>query len=177
MLRDLFDERDKQFENFTIKILSTMVHVLDGVITFLDLSNEAQNSNLIWEDVILYHDSVIENDFVVLVGSVTYNIGDKLSLPNGEVIEVTEDNVDYFKRTIRVGVPYQLASEGTSDEVVEYLERAEQEAEKKEENLERFLQEHSSALSSSSTEFDLDDLTEKQRHSYQLFLRTKGGKS
>jgi len=120
-LEEKLKHRDLLFQKHTFEILKNIPHVLEAVIQHLDIAQEAESGNLLWEDVGRYGDKNDERGIVVLVGVVTYQPGDTFELTNKEVIDITEDTSDYFKRMIRIGIPFDLADNGSTAEVLEFL--------------------------------------------------------
>lgn len=169
-LKQLIEARDTEFKSKTKLILKEMIHVLRGTIKVLRLETEAANGNLVWEDVSLVHDELEDDDFIMLVGAISYTPGESFTLPNGRDVKVTEDTVEYFRRLIRVGIPLSIAVDGDIDDVVEFLHKSIEEAEEDSGLI-------ISSLDDDSEEFDLDDLSDTQREALLLFSKTAGGRN
>ena len=92
-----------------------MPHVLEGIT--VTLANE-ESSSLEWEDVQFMH----EDGIVVITGNIQLAVGDAFKLDNGKQVTVTEENVDSFRRVIRVGIPLEIAQEGNVDDVIGFLD-------------------------------------------------------
>ncbi len=160
-LKDKFNKRDITFNNATSDILMAIPHVLEGIVQFLELDKEAEEGNLVWEDINRFIESEDDEGFIIVTGIVIYNPGETFELTNGEIVEITEDNADYFRRVVRTGIPFDVADRGTQEDVVAFLEKAEVEIEiESNEGLEQIVDDQ---------DFDLESLTPEQRQAYEMF--------
>lgn len=165
-LKKRFERRSEILKEETQKILDEIPNVIAGAVRFLNLGAKIDESNMSWEEVALLDDQeYFEGGTVLLVGVVSYEPGEKFTLPNGESVDVDEANADYFRRVIRIGVPYALAMNGTVEDVVEFLFHSATELE------EDLSQEQ--PMQPEQTDFDLSELTDEQRHSLEMFLQAQ----
>lgn len=167
-VKQLFKIRDEAFRAGTKSILEHMLPVLEGAIEFLKLQVEAQNGNLSWEDVTLFDET--DGPYVVVVGVVSYEAGDLATMPSGETVTVTDETAEYFHRLFRIGVPLELATSGTTEEVVYYLQSMEDESEAQ-------LLKELEDIVSNEDEFNLDDLSDDQIEKMKMFSGIDGSRS
>lgn len=145
----MFKHRDEMFYQETTKILKQMTPVLSGATDFIDETYGTDvNRKLVWEGI-----NLIEG-IVTLVGVVSYAPGSTLMFED-ELMNVTEDNSEYFQQMIRIGVPIPVAMTESADEIYKYLIS---------------LQENDTSAHlvddvAATDDFDLDLLTEEQKRS------------
>jgi len=173
-LKDLIERRDATVKQLTDAIIKSIPNVATGAEWFIR-HREGRSGQLIWEDITYYEDQ----DFIMLTGVLEYSEGDVIELPNGVEYEVTKDTREQFKRLLRLGIPYDLATLGTEEDVIEFLITSAEEAEdvgepiEASEELERALAHLQAA---ESPDFDVDALSDEQREQLKLFNLTSGGK-
>lgn len=176
---NLFKQREEEYLEKTVQIFESMPNVIEAIIKFLDIEKEHSEGRLVWEEVKLF-DEVGEEGFVIMVGSIKYELGEKYELPTGEVIEVNESNIDYLQRWIRVGIPLNIAVEGSYEDVVEFLEaNSESGGSIDAASLnQQIVSEQQSTLDQyKDEEFDLDDLSDEQRESLRIFSSIDGSEN
>jgi hypothetical protein len=173
-LKELFKNRDDVFQALTSQIMGLLTNVIEGANNFVH-HREESTGDITWEDVSFFEDEKL----VLLVGVLEYKPGDIVYVSEGSQIEVTENTASYFKRLLRLGIPYGLAINGTPQEVFEFLKHSAERVETEElEEQEMFID--MSELPTPPVdvpEFDLDDLTEEQREQLRLFALSYGGKN
>lgn len=129
-LESLFEYRDKVVQDASQEIFHKIKHILSGIGVFLSRTDSAYDSGVMqWEDVQYMED----NDIIVVFGILGFMPGSKIDL-GGKVVDITESNANTFQRMVRIGVPIALASEGTQEEVIEFLGGIEQKHELLDEN-------------------------------------------
>lgn len=125
-LKELFDKRDKEYQDQTQEIFKRITTVTEALSEFLrNTDDDVDKGEISWKDI-----SLINNDFVTMVGLISFQPGQEVSTTEGEKVTVTKDTVDYFKRVIRFGIPYKLAVKGTKEEIFQFIvdrEKAEKE--------------------------------------------------
>lgn len=163
-LKEIFARREQQYNHVSNELFSQIPNVLNGIIHFLNLHNELTNGDLTWEDIQLWSGEQ-DNDegMIVVIGVITYRPGAKFKTAAGKVIQLDKATVELFKRMIKIGVPVDLATYGTFEEVVEFL----QETTDKENYV------PSEPQQESKLNFNLDELTEDQRKSLQMFVESE----
>lgn len=165
-VKDLFEQRAETFNELTQQILESLPNVLEGCRIFVS-KNGANPGLLEWEDVSFYD----EHNIIMLVASLTYSPGDVIKLPEGEVIELTNDNVENFKSTLQLGIPYELAKKGTPDDVFTFLTATiEQEEAEQLGGAERSIT--VSDETPTQAEFDLEELTEEQKEALKMSVQS-----
>lgn len=170
-LKELFTQRDEAFKTSTDEILATLATAIEGITKFLDGRNEVRGGNLSFEDVMLFS-GMEENEegYVMLVGVISYAPGQTFTLPSGEVVAVTDFTADYFRRMLRIGIPYKLAVEGSMEDIVKFMEEtAVQEQE--------MVDAVDASLDEDRSEFDLSELTDEQKEALMLHMRSSGNKN
>ena len=114
-LKKLFDYRLDKYKQTTEKILQTIPNVMEGVLGALA---EDESSTLEWEDIQFEPDE----DLLILIGFIQLKIGERVKLESGREIHVTDENVEKFRRIVRVGIPLDLAENGSVEEVSKFFE-------------------------------------------------------
>lgn len=151
-IEELFNERDEFYIKKTREIMLEMHAVLLAINKLVSL--QPNDGVVNWEEISLY------NDVVLMIGVVEYNPGAKLKTFRGDVIDITEQNAKTLQRLIRIGVPVELVAEGDSEKIYHFLADSVD-----------FDDDITSSLAS-DTDFDLEELTEEQRISLEMQLKT-----
>jgi hypothetical protein len=113
-IEKLFVERFNVYKKNTMDIIGSMPHVTQAVRLTLV---EDEYATLEWEDV----QYIPGDSIIVLIGNVKLTIGDDIQLDTGIVVQVTEENVNGLRRMVRIGIPVELALNGTVESVTEFL--------------------------------------------------------
>jgi len=114
-LKQLFDDRDDIIEKYTDNILRALKPQLEMFSDFFQQHN-IDPENITWGDVVLF------DKLVVLIGYIHYNLGDQVVLPEGRVVEVTDDVVELLQSYFRIGIPLDIIERGSEEELKKYLE-------------------------------------------------------
>lgn len=177
-IKNIFLIRDVTFYKHTIQILEMIPNVLEGIIHYLEIEEEAEQGNLIWEDIARFDSEKLDGGFLMLVGVISYHPGESVDLADNDPIEITEDTAEYFKRIVRVGIPFSLASSGSVEEIVEFLEESGDTESEEIFDMDQYSNEpkFKSALSDvdgsgdlATEDFKLDDLSPAQLEAFKLF--------
>jgi hypothetical protein len=179
-IEELLLQREETYQQQTKDIFFHILHVLEGIVEVLGVHSAVDAKLLTWDNIVIVRsEKTPDDDGVVLVtGSILPTIGEMVTLPTGEEIEITKNTQEYFKRPIRAGVPISLAENGTKKEVVEFLQQIMENLEDEiemEDLDDPELSEQPIPLHSS--DFNLDDLTEEQRQSLNLFNAFRGNRN
>ena len=167
-LKKMLEDRDVAYQKSTDAVLIEMKTAIKGITVFLRNKDELKNATISWEEVTYFKTPNENNDgFVMLLGVINYPVGERFMLPNGNVVEITEEIADYFRRIIRIGLPLKLAAEGTVEQVVEFMEATM----KKDEDA------NDPTEVETSPEFDLSELSEEQLQTLRLFSNQAGKKN
>ena len=164
-LKERFRRRDTTFKKATDKILEMMPNVLDGIKDFLRLEEDEGKPDVRWEDVMYFADA--EPPTVMLISVISYPPGSEFVLPTGETVKVTDATVDYFRRLIRFGIPMDVVLNANREEITTFLQKTAEE----DEDIVSIPNLDSEALAANvaTDGFDLDELTEEQRRTLELF--------
>ena len=168
MLLELFEKREDHWQSDTVTILEKMTHVLEGAFQHLEETGGiSPHGTLVWDDVSLL------GELVLIIGNVVYEPGTKIYTETGEEITVTEENAHHFDNFIRVGVPLELAQNGSVEDVKAFLvdisgENELDEMEGNQQNV-HSINDH--------TDFNLSQLTEEQLEQLEMFSKTKENKN
>jgi len=114
-LKNLFERRLTQYRHITDLILDSIPNVTEGVLQAL---SEDESSTLEWEDVQFEP----EEELLTLIGAIRLDLGERIQLEDGRELHITEDNVEVFKRIIRVGIPFDLVENGSAEDIVNFFE-------------------------------------------------------
>jgi hypothetical protein len=125
-LKDKFKKRLSAYRRHTKEIFGLLTNVTDAVSEFLD---EETKHFLQWKGV------EREGKFVFIIGITAYPVGHKLYMNDGEIVEITEINKQALQRIIRVGIPLELAENGTLEEVKQFIKIKAEENSPEEEEL------------------------------------------
>lgn len=156
----LFRHRDEVFYSETKKILDDIAPVISGATEFIDEAYGMDaNRDLVWEGVNLI------DGIVTLVGVVSYTPGTKLMFED-ELMDITEDNHEYFQQMIRIGVPMDIVISQSADVVYTYLVNLQK-------NEDSLADEQLEALDTDLADFDLTKLSEDQRASLLTMPQSK----
>ena len=166
-LLHIFKQRDDHYTKMTDLILEVLNDpIIEGTKEFLQSQESQLNGILEWDEITLI------DGLIILIGVMTYSPGTTITLGDGKVVVVSEQNVDYFNRVIRVGIPLQIALEGNKADVISFLQKTLDEPSNSEtESSDKNLNNKSSIAA--INDFDLEQLTEKQKSA--LFVFNSGG--
>jgi len=154
----MFRSRDEVFHTETKKILDDIAPVITGATDFIDdMYGTDGHRELVWEGV-----NLIEG-VITLVGVVSYSPGTQLMVDD-EMMDITEDNHEYFHQMIRIGVPMDIAISESSDVVYTYLVNLN-------ESEERIAAEEQAGVLS---DFDLSVLSDDQRELLEALPEPQG---
>lgn len=167
--RQLLNQRAKGFDTLTRRIFGMMNIALSGVVEYLASKKEHfEGSKFEWTKISF----VPETDMVFFAGKQKHDIGTKISLENGDVVEITDDLAAYFNRTFEVGLPVKIAVTNNKDDVVKYLHDSADKYEGKLKNLIDSLKNKTTA-DIKEQDFNLDLLTDNQK---KCLVQTVKGK-
>lgn len=156
-LKNMFTIRDDEFEKRTLEIFAVIHTSLVCVTEFLDeIDPFFSAGNVTWEDTNLV------DDLIVIIGIVEYDPDTTIEL-EGEVIQVTEDNLEYFQRVVHMSLPFNLVVNGDEEEIMDFL--YELHGQENEEDTLPLIDE----VPQSNTDFNLTELTDKQQQSLLLY--------
>ncbi len=158
-LKKIFEARDSAFEQQTLKIFNIIHMTLVCVETFLnDIDPIFAVGNITWEDVNLVDDGII------IIGMVDYTVGTKMEI-DGNMIVITQDNIEYFRRIVHMSLPFDLIYDNDEDTIMEFLYNMHNQ-----DNVSTFSEPLELGVNNNNnnTEFDLTKLTEKQRQSLMV---------
>jgi len=165
-LEELLKERKDNYYASTYEIFELLApSLLEGVVAFYDIASLANAGGVVWEDI------VMKNYVVYVTGIVKPPIGHKVTTETGRVVEITENIRDRFSYKIAAGVPADIACNGSAEDVVQFLVEAKKIADAEQEKHKQTLAELNQEASKTSDDFDLDQLTEEQRTSLELFYK------
>jgi len=157
----MFKQRDEFFSRATKRILNSLpTPLFEGIYQFLNLE---EGSKVVWEDVGLV-EAKDKDPLVVLIGAVTYTPGSIAHLQNGQDVQITEEIAGYFQRVMRIGVPVELVSTGTTTDIIKFLQKTVKiEDDDSIEDLPTMPTEQQTIPVIKQKEFDLTVLTDEQR--------------
>ena len=164
-LKELFEKRDTEHLKITQVLLKTLQPATDCIMEFIGAHSQQDPSigTFSWDDVLFLNNesNPLVKEIIVFMGSVSYKIGAKLTMPDGSVVEITEETAEYFKRIIRIGIPLDLAEKGDKKKITEFLRDVSMT--------------ESEPEPPSTIDFDLDTLTEAQRMAVLAYSQDGGG--
>jgi len=185
-LSDLFDDRSRIYSEHSEKILELLSdNVIPAILEMMSLSDQ-ELEKLEWTNV-----QVMEN-YLVLTGTIRYEEGDIIS---DEDTTVTLDTslALMLDKVLRAAVPFELACNGSRDDVLTHLKAAET---KLRDEYESVYGHEPETLNDAMVEamrgqvgmdfmdfgmdfgpdFNYNDLTEEQREAYYLWGVSNGTK-
>lgn len=167
-LKELFEAREQAYKERTQAILDAIPTATTSVADFL-LSREGvkDGTTVRWEEIGYFPSSETHEDYIVLTGIIGYAPGSTFTMPNGEVIAITEATKDYFSKIIRVGLPVKIAVEGSAEDIVNYIKSTSTDSPNRPEPVQ----------SEHNAEFDLDQLTEEQKQALMMFDTSQRNKN
>lgn len=153
-LKDLFNEREDNYADYTQKILLHMKKAVAGIHNVL--GNTADH--ITWKLV-----ELVDDEYIALAGVVVWPLGHAITAPSGRQIFITEENQERFSRFVRVGLPLDLVENGSTDDVIEFLK----------DKLD--IEEDSEGLPDEEA-FSAEDLTEDQKQQLRMFSSQAKGR-
>ena len=165
IVQELFEQRDKKFASVTMEIFE---HIHNSLVCITDFLND--NDPVFAAADVTWEDANLANDQVTIIGMIDFNENTTVTI-DGEEIEITADNKEYFQRVIHLSLPFGLVIEGDYNTITQFLTEMKQHEEALLEeaiNLESITPAVNTAQS-----FDLSKLTQSQRNSLILFEKGK----
>jgi len=160
-LKKVFEERDSAFEKKTLEIFDIIHTSLVCVTEFLNDIDPIFNAGVVaWEDANLI------DDLVVIIGMVHYTPGTAIEI-DGNMISITEENLDYFQRVVHMSLPYDLVSSSDEDAITNFLHKIHQE--NKTNDFSEPLESGGASNEATATDFDLTKLTDEQRRALMFY--------
>ncbi len=160
-LKNVFEERDSVFSEKTHEIFALIHSTLVCVTDFLNDIDPMFDAGIItWEDA-----SLIDN-MIVIVGIVDYELGTEIDI-DGNVIVITEDNLDHFQRVVHMSLPDEVVASKDSDRITKFL------YELHENDNPGIFSDTIAPTPPALADFDLSKLTEDQRQSLLLHSGNK----
>lgn len=120
-LKKLYNIRDEIFSEKTYEIFEQIDSTLACVTLFL-----TDTDDIVAQGIIAWEDTSLIGDFIYVMGTVQYNIGDVLTI-NEKNVEITLDNINEYERVVHMSIPYELVIEGDKDNIIEFLYTADAE--------------------------------------------------
>lgn len=171
-LSDLFDDRSKSYSESSEKILELLSdNVIPAILERMSLSDQ-ELDKLEWTNV------QVTEDFIVLTGTIRYQEGDIIS-DDDTVVTLDGALALMLDKVLRASVPFELACNGSKNDVLEHLKASEQELRDEYEAVyghepETLQDAMYEAMRGQlgmdiGPEFNYNDLTEEQREAYYLW--------
>ena len=156
-LKKVFEARDSAFEKKTHEIFELIHTSLVCVTEFLNDVDPIFNAGEItWEDANLV------DDLVVIVGMLDYTPGTTVEV-DGNLISVTEENLDYFQRVVHMSLPFDLVASSNEEDITRFLYELHNKG-----NTSDFSEPLEDNINVAA-DFDLTKLTKEQRQSLMLY--------
>ena len=156
-LKKVFEARDSAFEKKTHEIFELIHTSLVCVTEFLnDVDSIFNAGDITWEDANLV------DDLVVIVGMLEYAPGTTVKV-DGNLISVTEENLDYFQRVVHMSLPFDLVASSNADDITRFLYDLHNNSNKS--DFSELVEDKPSSIA----DFDLTKLTEEQRQSLMFY--------
>lgn len=160
-LKKVFEERDSAFEKKTLEIFNIIHISLVCVTEFLnDIDPIFAAGDVAWEDANLI------DDLVIVIGMVHYTPGTTVEI-DGNMVSITEENLDYFQRVVHMSLPYDLVLSSDEDAILEFLHNMHDEG--KAEDISEPIESGAIPGEATSTDFDLTKLTDEQRQALMYY--------
>ena len=145
----LAKERDELYEHYTQEMLSMLKPVFKAAEQFLDKETVKITE---WRAVELMED---EHKLMAL-GAVVFPVGSQVTIEDGVVMEVTEQNQLAFQRIMRIVVPIDLAEEGNMEKLTKFFK-------------EHYSLENLPEQVDMTEDFSTENLTKEQIEKMQMF--------
>ena len=167
-LKDLFEERTRMFVGYSDRILKQAENnVIPAVLEMLDL-NDNELEKLEWTNV------QMNDDHLVLNGVIAYKEGDVIT--DGDMTVTLDAAMALLlDKIIRVGIPMELAENGSKVDVLDHLMESQRQLKDEyeavyghepptmEEAMEQALREELGMNFDFGPDFDYNDLSEEQK--------------
>lgn len=159
--KTLINQRDRSYEDQTTTIFKHVTTTLDGIRDYIIVADPSYTPGIFnWEEVGIF------DDLLMLVGIVRYDPGAKFVL-DGEMIEITEDNKEYFNRVLRIGIPLSIVNQYDSTATYDFLHQLHHAVQEEQEH-EAIATIPPRQIKVNEYEFDLEELTDDQRRALEF---------
>lgn len=117
-IKQLFALRTQVYADYTLTIIqSIQSRILDSIESFIKNAANDNNSRIIkWDNVQLF------NGILYIAGVVLLEPGSVIKGDEGNDITVTINNQEYFKDTVKLNFPIELAERGTKEDISNYIQ-------------------------------------------------------
>ena len=157
-IRQLLKQRDNLYRNQTIAAFDSVHEVLEGVEEYLSSVDPSYGFGTFeWEEIAIHE----QDGLLMLLGFVNYEPNQEF-LMGGELVEITDENVAYFQRVLRINIPIDVALADDKERLIQFLV-----------NLNNAIQEEDQEAPpvklipdgqpETNYDFDLDELTDEQK--------------
>lgn len=111
----LIAQREQEYIEATDLIFMALDHVLEGIIEYVGQSPE----DFSWDGVSISRDLVIINARTAIMDDVATVLNKK----TGEVMEMPTVNAngERLQRSLTIGIPIEIAEDGTAKDIIEFL--------------------------------------------------------
>lgn len=160
----IFEEREEMLASTSKLIFGRIHNITAGIDTFLSKTDDAYASGYVtWEEV--QYNS--EEDLVVIYGILAFEVGATFQISDSE-ITISNENMEMFKRMIRIGIPIHIVKNNSEKETIDFLETVNQQNQ----SLRSINTDNIAPPKESDKEFNLDELTDEQRQALMSTMTT-----
>lgn len=132
-IEELLYKRAEVYKEMSDQILRKMQHnVLAATVDRLTQVELLGDGRTLLYDQIFFDPS---EEKVMIRARIMFAVGFKKEFEDGEVLEVTKENQDYFQIPFQIVVPLSIAEHGTKEDVLDYFHEKDLEAEKESEEV------------------------------------------
>lgn len=117
----LAQKRSAEFAENTLEMLIAAEAALNGLNEFFQSVPVFEGTSIEWVQIV-YEPDAPPSDTITLTGVLSYNPGSTFHPPGRSPIKVTDENADYFTRSISISLPLELVTIATKQDVIDYLE-------------------------------------------------------
>jgi hypothetical protein len=117
MIRELLEQRNSEYENFTQHIIGLYADKLTKALRFY-----MKTERDIYIDAVEFYPT--NKNFVLSYFSAQLKVGDRLQIPDGSIIVLDESNVHSYKSDqLKMVLPIKVLEESSATEIYELLKK------------------------------------------------------
>lgn len=164
-IKQMFQQREAVYKTATNHIFNHLDTMFDGLQQIIKQNHNPNQPEVDWHDVLYKETEHNPDGIIVVFGCIYFSEGTQLTLPSGEQITVTDEQQDYFTYPLKIMIPYDIAVEGSVEDVVIYVQQL---LEQQKMAIQQYMDEQQSDTSDPLPEeslqgFNLDDLSDEQK--------------
>lgn len=175
-IKQLIEKRDATYTQMSKSIIEKeLSHLVTALSSVFSEENPSASEKIEWDDV-----DIVNNQLLILHGSINVFPGEIVVLDGGEEVVVNEEIAQYLTRVIKISLPLTLVETGDKADIEQFVRNQTRRVHKTSNDVKDEIERLAHGNGLVSTEptlvddidgFDMNNLTEEQQKQLILFAR------